>query len=99
MAVCPSGAICENDKGVKVVDSEKCLGCRMCEIACPVGAIHVHPDMGTSVKCDQCCDEDEPQCVKYCYSTALTLVDSKKIGYVVARAKSSKFIEQQSKEV
>jgi carbon-monoxide dehydrogenase iron sulfur subunit len=98
MEICPASAISENAEGVKTVDTEKCLGCRMCEIACPVGAIHVHPDTEAAVKCDQCMDEDEPQCVKYCYSKALSFVDNERMGYVMAREKSSTFLEQQAKE-
>jgi len=95
MSVCPAGAIVEDDQGIKVVDEDKCLGCRMCEIACPVGAITVNSEKGTSIKCDLCKGLDEPQCVKYCCSGALQYIQGEKAGFIVARAKSEKFLELQ----
>ena len=96
-AVCPAGAISIKD-GVKIVDEDKCLGCKMCEIACPVGAIAVHPEKGVALKCDMCPDWDEPPCVKYCYSGALQLVPSETVGYALARAKSQKFLDMVKRE-
>jgi carbon-monoxide dehydrogenase iron sulfur subunit len=43
-AVCPARAISRNNDGVLIVDESKCVGCRLCEIACPVGAITVNPE-------------------------------------------------------
>ena len=91
--VCPAGAIIENDNGVKVTDESKCIGCRMCELACPVGAITVNMEKGVSLKCDLCKDENEPQCVEYCYTGALQYIASEKTGNVLARSKSDKYLE------
>ena len=97
MAVCPSDAIIEDIKGVKSVDESKCIGCRMCEIACPVGAITVNPEKHVSIKCDLCKGLDEPQCVKYCYAGALQYIALEKAGAVMARAKSEKMMELHQK--
>ncbi len=91
--VCPAGAIGIDNYGVKVVDEDKCLGCRMCEMACPVGAISVSPEKKASVKCDLCKDKEEPQCVKYCYTEALSFLTDEKVGFAVARSKSKKYLE------
>lgn len=92
-AVCPAGAISETDDGVKVVDEEKCLGCKMCEIACPVGAITVNPDKGTSLKCDLCKDQDMPQCVDHCFAGALQYIPGERAGNLLVRSKAEKFME------
>ena len=97
-SVCPAGAINENETGVKIVDEDKCLGCKMCEMACPVGAIAVNPEKGTALKCDQCMDQEEPQCVKFCYTEALKYLDSEKVGITLARSRSEKFLEMSRKE-
>jgi carbon-monoxide dehydrogenase iron sulfur subunit len=98
LAVCPAGAISENSDGVKIVNEDKCLGCRLCEIACPVGAISVNPEKGVALKCDLCVDQEEPQCVKYCYSGALQFLPSATVGYALARAKSQKFLDMVKRE-
>ncbi len=98
-AICPMGAISENDAGVKIVNEVKCIGCGMCEIACPVGAITVNPEKGVAIKCDQCEGLDEPQCVKYCSVEALQYLPGERVGFALARAKSEKFIEIAGKEV
>lgn len=38
MKVCPAKAIYKGPHGETLVDSEKCIGCHMCEKACPYGA-------------------------------------------------------------
>lgn len=97
MAVCPSDAIIEDLAGVKYVDESKCIGCRTCEMACPVGAITVNPDKHVSIKCDLCRGLNEPQCVNYCYAGALQYIAPEKVGSIIARAKSEKMMELHQK--
>jgi Fe-S-cluster-containing hydrogenase component 2 len=92
-AVCPRRAIARNTSGVLMVDEEKCIGCKLCEIACPVGAITVNPEKRVAIKCTQCATIGEPQCVKHCYPKALQLLPAEKVGKAKANAKAQKFIE------
>ncbi|NQT74479.1 MAG: 4Fe-4S dicluster domain-containing protein [Chloroflexi bacterium] len=98
-AVCPTRAIIENDASVKIVVGERCIGCKMCEIACPVGAITVNPEIGTAIKCDLCASLEEPQCVKYCFTEALQYLPAERVGITRARAKSVKYLEMATKEM
>ena len=78
MDVCPVGAIYEDSaSGAKLVNQEKCIGCRRCVYVCPFGGISVDPDTKTGVKCDLC--EGDPQCVEFCPFDALEYVRSDKI--------------------
>jgi len=72
--VCPSGAISRNrENGAVVIDTSRCVGCKMCLLACPFGNIHYDAKAGVSRKCDLCAGE--PSCVKFCISGALKFVD------------------------
>lgn len=63
--VCPMGAISRDDTTRAMsVDSELCIGCGMCMIACPLGGISVNTDVGHAVKCDLC--GGDPLCVRFC---------------------------------
>lgn len=97
-AVCPRSAISRNDGGVLSIDEEKCVGCRLCEIACPVGAITVNPDKRVAIKCTQCAAIGEPQCVKHCYPNALQFLPAEKVGKAKANAKAQKFLEMARKD-
>ena len=55
MVVCPVQAITVNPAtGAKEVSAEACVGCKVCTIACPFGAINYDPDSGVVTKCDLC---------------------------------------------
>ena len=74
---CPTGAAHRNEEGGPVfVDSEKCIGCRMCVQACPFGVIIVKEGLG-AVKCDLCIERlakgEEPACVYSCPTHSLSL--------------------------
>ena len=67
--VCPSGALRKNpDTGIVDLDQEKCVGCKMCLVACPFGAISFVD--GKAIKCDLC--GGDPTCAKFCESKVFT---------------------------
>ena len=41
LTVCPVDAISSDTDGCVKVDEKRCIGCRLCSIACPYGAIHL----------------------------------------------------------
>ncbi len=83
--VCPTRAITRNQKsGVVKVSKSKCIGCRMCTVACPFGNIGYSTTERTAVKCDLC--EGEPECVLFCPTMAL---EWKEIDSVVVDKKRS----------
>lgn len=38
--ICPVGASYRRDDGIVMMDYERCIGCRYCQLACPYGARH-----------------------------------------------------------
>ena len=78
--VCPVEAIYQDlQTGAYLVNEDKCVGCRLCTIACPLGVIEVHPDKNVAYKCDFC--GDDPECAKICLDGAITYVPRDKAGY------------------
>ena len=70
-AICPVQAITRNpETGALIVDGDLCVGCRMCVVACPFGAIALDGDRRRAIKCDLCGDA-EPWCVRFCEPGAL----------------------------
>ena len=76
MAVCLTGALRRLVEGGPVLlETERCIGCKACVIACPFGMIRLRQDETTVIKCDLCADRLEkglfPACVAACPTGAL----------------------------
>lgn len=88
---CPTGAMYQHEAGfVRVVESN-CIGCKVCSMVCPFGAITMSKDDGVlsnnrtkktvARKCDLCYDQmDENNqfscaCIEACPNEAIMLVD------------------------
>ena len=71
MSICPVRAIARNAAtGALIVDYDRCIGCRMCMVACPFGAVQFDADQKRVIKCDLC--DGEPYCVRFCQAGALS---------------------------
>lgn len=72
---CPTGAMSKNSYGIVSVDSDKCIGCKSCAMACPYGAPQYDEHAGHMTKCNGCSERlDEgqsPICVEACPFRAL----------------------------
>lgn len=99
--VCPTAAISRNEEtGAMIVDENRCIGCRMCLVACPFGGLSLHTEKHVMIKCDLC--EGDPACVKYCPVKAIEYIKADKVGLTRKRAgaeKLSKLFSLVSKEV
>ncbi|MEW6623975.1 MAG: 4Fe-4S dicluster domain-containing protein [Bacillota bacterium] len=78
VVACMSGAM-KKDSKTGVVTNEgtgqSCVGCWMCIMACPYGAIKQHPTEKTALKCDRCSHREVPACVEACHEKALSFVE------------------------
>jgi len=68
--VCPTGAMGRVSEDAVAIASMKCVGCRLCNIACPFGAVWFDTLNKVSRKCDLCLNRlasgMEPACVAVC---------------------------------
>jgi len=89
-AVCPKSAISRaSDPDRVVIDRELCIGCKMCVMACPFGAVGVDVKEGRVIKCDLC--DGEPTCVSFCEAGALKFVDAETAHLAKKRSSAARF--------
>ena len=70
---CPHNAIIAvPNVGTRIVNAEKCVGCRTCQMACPWGMMVFNEEKGKADKCFLC--NGKPKCVEACPSGALQYV-------------------------
>ena len=73
--VCPTGAVYSNEDGVVGLRQNRCVGCKLCVLACPIGVPDPDPIRGFLTKCDLCADRASdgllPACVELCPTGAI----------------------------
>lgn len=71
---CMTGAMHRDpETGAVLNDEDQCVGCWMCIMVCPAGAINRGNNETAASKCDLCIDEDYPACVANCPNEAIRL--------------------------
>ena len=81
VSVCPTGASYKREAdGIVLIDTDKCIGCKLCSWACPYGAREYSPSEGVMKKCTLCIDriyntqipeaQRQPACVLACPTRA-----------------------------
>lgn len=72
---CPSGALHKDQDGLVLLNPNRCIGCRYCQMACPFGAPSFNPESGLMTKCHLCHHRLKeglpPACVAACPTQAL----------------------------
>ncbi len=94
--VCPAKALTKNtETNVVELDEQRCLGCKLCLVACPFG--NVTFSKGASSKCNLC--GGDPTCVKVCQWGALTYGEADEIGSGKRVVVASKVFEAQKSTI
>ena len=77
LEACISGAMHRDPKtGAIICDESRCVGCWMCIMVCPAGAIQQSQALHKiASKCDLCFGAEMPACVANCPNEALTYED------------------------
>ncbi len=91
MKVCSTAAIHKTGDGRVLIDGNKCIGCKMCISACPVGNISYNTVQKEIVKCDLC--GGEPKCAEFCPSGAIAFVEATSANVGKKKKLAGKFKE------
>ena len=62
-------------KGIIPIGEQEYDACLFCRASCPARPIFREPDVDIPLKCDFCGEPPDPQCVRWCSTDALTLVE------------------------
>jgi Fe-S-cluster-containing hydrogenase component 2 len=71
--VCPVHAIAIKPDGLVYRDDDRCIVCKLCVQACPMGNIAYLESARKVFKCDLC--GGDPQCAKWCSFGAIAFID------------------------
>ena len=97
--ICPAGAITKEEADgtwIVRVSEAKCVGCKICMMACPFGNMSFVSDRQKVQKCDLC--DGEPECVTACPVDALQFKEAEVSTLPQKRATAGK-IRESYKEV
>ena len=73
---CMTGAMRrDNETGAVICDADRCVGCWMCIMVCPYGAIQRGTGRKVASKCDLCMGLEIPACVENCPNEAIIIED------------------------
>ncbi len=69
---CPTGALVPRNGGGVIFYATKCIGCRACQTACPIGAVFWDDETNKPVICTYC-----GYCVDFCPHGVISLTEVK----------------------
>ena len=96
MDACPMAAISRNEEtGAVIIDADRCIGCKMCMVVCPFGAVTWDADHRCMIKCDLC--DGDPECVKHCLYGALSWMSADEAAVYRRQSGASFLVDALSK--
>jgi len=95
--VCPTGATYKRTDGLVLIDSDKCIGCKYCMVACPYGVRQIN-EHGVPEKCRFCAEyiiEGElPSCTSTCMNEVRVFGDLDDANSKISKLMAQKEVYQ-----
>ena len=98
VTACMSGCRQRNGKGWVVTDYRRCVGCWMCIMSCPFGAIEREKGENIALKCEGCVDKDVPPCVAACESGILDNRDTQSLSHALRKMAAARFLTGENED-
>jgi len=92
VTACMSGCRQRNGDGRVITDYSRCVGCWMCIMSCPFGAIERDKDTNVALKCEGCSDKEVPPCVAACERGILDNRDVQNLSHALREKAATRFI-------
>jgi len=92
VTACMTGCISKTEDGLVVTDTSRCVGCWMCVMNCPFGAIERAEEKHITVKCNGCPEHETAPCVAACELGILTHMEIGSFTAGVRKQAASRFI-------
>lgn len=94
VTACMSGCRHRNGKGWVITDYSRCVGCWMCIMNCPFGAIERVEGEHIALKCEGCPDKEVPACVAACERGILGHSDIQSLSSAVRKKAAARFLTE-----
>lgn len=89
---CPTNALKrDRETGAILIDPSLCIGCRMCLVVCPFGALSLKEGERIPLKCDLC--NGEANCASFCPTGAIQYVSASQTNVRKRRAAADRLTE------
>lgn len=77
--VCPVKAYSKREDGIVIHNQKRCIGCKMCMMACPYEVPQYNERLKKAEKCNMCAEKldkgEQAACVAACPAEALSIID------------------------
>lgn len=98
VTACMSGCRHRNGKGWVITDYSRCVGCWMCIMNCPFGAIEREESEHIALKCEGCLEEETPPCVAACERGILNNRDIRKLSHAIREKAAARFLTGENED-
>ncbi|HJM82872.1 MAG TPA: 4Fe-4S dicluster domain-containing protein [Nitrospinota bacterium] len=93
VTACMTGCITQDEEGMVSTDTNRCVGCWMCIMNCPFGAIERVESSHVAVMCDGCKDCDVAPCVKACKPGVIIQTDIVEFTDGIRKSAATQFLQ------